>query len=57
MNLLFLFFLFNNSSELIPVMNATKLGIIGKMHGERKLKRPATKAIGMPIVAISLPVH
>ena len=36
-------------------MKATKLGIIGKMHGERKLKRPAANAIGIPNVAMLLP--
>ncbi len=37
-------------------MKATKLGMIGKMHGERKLKRPAANAIGIPIVVMSLPI-
>jgi hypothetical protein len=37
-------------------MKATKLGIIGNMHGERKLKSPAANAIGIPIVVISLPI-
>ena len=49
-----LLFLFNNSSEVIPVMKATKLGIIGKIHGDRKLKIPAKNAIGIPIVVILL---